>query len=556
MLDTSNPALTPAQRDSLALLDGVTTARAAVHAAEVEEVELVAAFAATYRASGAAHRPVLSVVDERLVALAGDGAPLVSSYAGLELGAFLNVHEGHADHQMRQALELVHRLPKTWSLCQQGRIMVWVARKVADQTRVLTAAQAEWFDQRFARLAGRLPSGRQLTLAEALVIDADPDGASRRAEQAAQDRFVSVRVLPDGAAGLAARLDVLDAHQFDAMADRIADILRQQGACGSKQVLRAKAVGVLASPARALALQQRALQPALDDEALAAIDPELVAGLADLVRQMELTPARPDAMPAPTDLPAPEAPDDLAPPERPIDPFDADDAARQVRESGAQVWRPAWWWADDALDPDPPPPDLPPLDPPTLDPQGIRCAGHTCGQVTVPANKLLPRVRLVVHVSQATAEEVRGVARVEGHGPMSFETLVEQLGGEARVTIVPTVDLNQVPSVDRYEIPALTRDAVLQRDLFAAFPGSSFRSAHLDLDHTVPWRSCTAGATRPAGLGPLGRRQHCAKTARLWHVQQPLPGHYLWTSPLGLVYMVTPSGAARVRVPIAADPDR
>ncbi len=64
-----------------------------------------------------------------------------------------------------------------------------------------------------------------------------------------------------------AQVDVLDGTYFDASIDEMADILATlpEYAGIPKQELRAKAVGVLAIPAYALALQQHALQPALAD---------------------------------------------------------------------------------------------------------------------------------------------------------------------------------------------------------------------------------------------------------------------------------------------------
>jgi len=79
------------------------------------------------------------------------------------------------------------------------------------------------------------------------------------------------------------------------------------------------------------------------------------------------------------------------------------------------------------------------------------------------------------------------------------------------------------------------------------FPWSTRRSTGLDLDHTTAYRKGTDGTppppgqTRPDNLGPLTRRAHRAKTHGGWQVTQPLPGTYLWRSPLGYRYLVTPS---------------
>ena len=47
--------------------------------------------------------------------------------------------------------------------------------------------------------------------------------------------------------------------------------------------------------------------------------------------------------------------------------------------------------------------------------------------------------------------------------------------------------------------------------------------------------------TRPDNLGPLSRKVHRAKTHGGWQLDQPSPGVFLWRSPLGFGYLVTPS---------------
>jgi len=59
---------------------------------------------------------------------------------------------------------------------------------------------------------------------------------------------------------------VLDARYLDAAVDRVADILAVEQPGQTKTILRAKALGVLANPAYALALLQRAAQPSLLDD--------------------------------------------------------------------------------------------------------------------------------------------------------------------------------------------------------------------------------------------------------------------------------------------------
>lgn len=102
-------------------------------------------------------------------------------------------------------------------------------------------------------------------LAENYSIGADPALAAEQADKARADRYVTVGRYDDATMMASARLDVLDGMCLDASVDRIADILLSQGNPETKKVLRATALGILATPARALQMMQQAIQPALDD---------------------------------------------------------------------------------------------------------------------------------------------------------------------------------------------------------------------------------------------------------------------------------------------------
>ncbi|MGB7964501.1 MAG: hypothetical protein WCF12_16280, partial [Propionicimonas sp.] len=97
--------------------------------------------------------------------------------------------------------------------------------------------------------------------------------------------------------------------------------------------------------------------------------------------------------------------------------------------------------------------------------------------------------------------------------------------------------------VDAYEIPARIRRAVLLRHPWEVFPYSARPSPRLDLDHTRPCRwDGTPGQTDPDNLGPLSRKVHRAKTRAGWRLRQPRPGLFVWRSPLGRRYWITPDG--------------
>ncbi len=75
------------------------------------------------------------------------------------------------------------------------------------------------------------------------------------------------------------------------------------------------------------------------------------------------------------------------------------------------------------------------------------------------------------------------------------------------------------------------------------FPYGVGTTAHLDLDHTVPYIPMASGGppgqTSLANPGPLSRSSHRAVTHGGWRRRQPEPGRYLFRSPTGFTYLVT-----------------
>ncbi len=133
----------------------------------------------------------------------------------------------------------------------------------------------------------------------------------------------------------------------------------------------------------------------------------------------------------------------------------------------------------------------------------------------------------------------KGVAREDAIGPLLLDQVRDLLAHD-RVRLLPVLDLAGDPAADAYEIPDRIRTQLHIREPFSVFPFSTTRSVHADLDHTTPYRaSGPPGQTRPSNLGPLGRREHRAKTHGRWQLSQPEPGTYRWRSGLGFEYEVT-----------------
>jgi Domain of unknown function (DUF222) len=78
------------------------------------------------------------------------------------------------------------------------------------------------------------------------------------------------------------------------------------------------------------------------------------------------------------------------------------------------------------------------------------------------------------------------------------------------------------------------RRHVLSRQPVCVFPGCRMPARDSDLDHTIDYSK--GGRTHPHNLGPLCRHHHRLKHEAGWKLEQPTPGKFIWTSPLGHTY--------------------
>src|SRR5690606_28598839 len=92
---------------------------------------------------------------ERMVALAGEGAPAVSEYAASELSGHLRIPLHSARQLLGDAIEVAHRLPRLWQLMCDGKTEAWRVRAVAKETRKLSLRAATWVDAQITHGAQR-----------------------------------------------------------------------------------------------------------------------------------------------------------------------------------------------------------------------------------------------------------------------------------------------------------------------------------------------------------------------------------------------------------------
>jgi hypothetical protein len=488
-------------------------------AAEANERTLITA--ETRRLQIAAHwadlHPGDAVVPSRLpgaeyaVRLGGEGTPTVGDFAPAELGCALRMSDGAAFRLIGDALDLRHRLRSVWAAARAGQVPAYQARTIAKATRHLTLEQAGRVDHKLAPALGAVPWGRLETLLEAAIVDADPDGAERRAADAATERFVRLgRKTEHGLKLIIARAAAGDAIWFKATVDRIAEILARQGDADTVEVRRSKAIGILAQPAEALQL----LCQHQDDDW--------------------------DGPAEPTDDPGEEEPAE-------DEPGFAEPAARQNTEDEHGVGEPTEGEpgvADPAAQQNPDPATTEPTPDQPVD------GKHRWLQILPPPfgpERARPRAVIYVHLSAEALTAGRGIARVENVGPTLLGRLQLLLGGRCHITLKPVIDLpaGHIP-VDAYEIPASLREQLLLRHPADVFPYAAAVSRTLDIDHTIPYLSPDQGGppgqTRLGNLGPQTRSHHRQKTHGHWQLRQPEPGSWLWRSPHRKIYLVNTSG--------------
>ena len=191
---------------------------------------------------------------ERAVGYGGDGCPDISEYAVHELGALRGTSSGTAEQLVADALDLRHRHPRLWDRVRAGEVHAWQAVHVARTCHHLSREAAGLVDLAVFRHLGLLPWGRFARVLAAAVLQADPTTAAERAEQARRSRGVWAYPGEDGLKTLVAKAAAGDVVCLMATLNRLADVLAADGDTTSADERRARALGLLAQPARVLEL--------------------------------------------------------------------------------------------------------------------------------------------------------------------------------------------------------------------------------------------------------------------------------------------------------------
>ncbi|WP_299055259.1 procyclic acidic repetitive family protein [uncultured Nocardioides sp.] len=465
---------------------------------------------------------------EKLVAIAGDGAPLVRDLSLLELGVALSRHPVGVRAMAADALDLRHRLPRTWRHVMDGQAEAWVARKVASISRAVPEAGMPVVDAAVAEAIIGVSPSRVLEIAEASVILADPDGHRARAAASRAKRYVGLgRADATGMRTLIARLATGDAVYVAAMVDRVADILTvQRAAAGlpeqTRDWLRAEAMGWLARPAELMALLVAHGADPADPATVGEEDNPHPVDEDWITQERRAEATRRGG-------PAPETEPDQGPEHDTVVPADVPDP-----EPGDEMPNEP----SDHVEPEPE--SAVPASP-------LALTDDVLAKLDAKAlTRLRPKATLYVHLHESALDGTTGragVARIEGHGPLDITHLAALLRRHD-LTVQPVIDNRETHAVDAYEHPTWMRERIFLRSPAEAFPHATRRGRTMDLDHPIPWVDPAHGG--PPGQTttdsqPLSRTTHRARTHLGWTIA-PTPAGTVWTSPHGLTRLLDTRG--------------
>jgi hypothetical protein len=178
--------------------------------------------------------------------IGGDGAPLVSEFALMELVAVLGRTPDGGRAYVGRVLGCAWRLPNVWAAVMAGRLAPWRAERISDLIGPLTAEAAAFVDRQLFNASGVGWAQLDRLIAEA-IIRFDPERAEAEREAAADHRYFDIdEPNAQGLATITGLLDAADAHDLDDAVSRRASLLGALGSEASLDVRRSQAVGELA----------------------------------------------------------------------------------------------------------------------------------------------------------------------------------------------------------------------------------------------------------------------------------------------------------------------
>ena len=225
--------------------------RAAADAAEADLLRAACAWADLHPAESIHDAVLLGRHGDQPLPVAGPGAPLVAEFCVAEFAAAVGLPTETGKAYLGEALELRHRLPKTWARVGSGDLPAWRARRIARADhRLSSPAAAGFVDDQVAPFAHRIrPSGVDRLVEEAIVrfMPEPRRGAAGRPPTTAGTPTCTPARCPSRApCGSQAEVDLADALDLDTALSAGAARLADLGSAASLDVRRSEALGEMA----------------------------------------------------------------------------------------------------------------------------------------------------------------------------------------------------------------------------------------------------------------------------------------------------------------------
>ncbi|UMG92988.1 HNH endonuclease signature motif containing protein [Nocardioides sp. TF02-7] len=232
------------------LLDGIAETHHTLAELELAKVQQVAHWANLNTISSAEGAATLTErgLDTGLP-VAGEGAPLISDFAIIELAPILGRPLDSARSYVGCVVELSHRLPQIWARVEEGLVPVWKALRIADQTRLLNHEAVGFVDHHLAPFVAGCSWAQIDRLVEEAITRFQPDLAEARRRRAEESRRFDIDLDHAGTEGVVpvdGVLDTADAMDLERAVAAKAKELASLGDEDSLDVRRAKAVGEIA----------------------------------------------------------------------------------------------------------------------------------------------------------------------------------------------------------------------------------------------------------------------------------------------------------------------
>ncbi|MDO9458107.1 HNH endonuclease signature motif containing protein [Nocardioides sp.] len=228
------------------LLESVRGACLDISRDEVNKLNAVLDWAAAHTAGDTEAAELHDWNDEPPLQLAGAGAPVVAEYAALDLALSIGRSSDSGLAYLGKALELRYRLPRIYARVVKLEIPVWLAFRVAEQTRPLPMEGAAAVDKALAAFLHGCAFTQIDRAVDAARDEHDPLEAERRRQAAAEGRHADVYldgVSTSGTVEVSATLDLADALDLEAALKSGAQQLADLGSTETLNVRRSQALG-------------------------------------------------------------------------------------------------------------------------------------------------------------------------------------------------------------------------------------------------------------------------------------------------------------------------